>query len=118
MPDDNAGRKALVPLNKLPALGRLLWTEFSLSSRSAPIKTRLKTRSSPFPNPSTSLKTKLATKFVEEWKKKLQFVWEMVTGPRRVKQILSNKDDWGQKQLSKKIKKALDWKADCSKSFA
>lgn len=35
--------------------------------------------------------------------------------PRKAKQNLSNKEVWGQKQLSKKIEKALDWKGDCSK---
>lgn len=33
--------------------------------------------------------------------------------PRKAEQNLSSKK--GQKQLSKKIEKALDWKGDCSK---
>lgn len=39
----------------------------------------------------------------------------MVTGPRKAKR--GNKRNWGQKQLSKKIKKALDWKGDQAKTF-
>ena len=35
--------------------------------------------------------------------------------PRKAKQNLFSKEDWGQKQLSKKIEKALDWKGDYSK---
>lgn len=98
VPDDNFGWKALVPL-----ISCLLWEGYcgqNLASSYRLAPTRPDWESGPHPSP-TSLKTELATKFVEEWKKKLQIVWKMVTGPRRVKQNLS-KENWGQKQLSKR----------------
>lgn len=36
--------------------------------------------------------------------------------PRKAKQNLSSKEDWGQKQLTKKIEKALDWKETTASS--
>ena len=65
-------------------------------------------------NPFTPSKTELLRLLNSREKNPLNCMGDG-DSPRKAKQNLFSKEDWGQKQLSKKIEKALDWKGDRSK---
>lgn len=112
VPDDNISSKALVPLISCPHW-KGLWGQ---NPGSVPDQL-LRIRASPFPNPSTYPKTELRHRLLKNRKEIPNCTGDSDRSQKGKNKNLSNKKDLGQKQLSKTIK-ALDWKANCSKSFA
>lgn len=108
VPDDNVSSKALVPLISCPHWG--LWgqnqAQFLTSSWESG------------PHPFPTLPPILRHRLLNNRKEIPNCTGDSDRSQKGKNKNLSNKKDRGQKQLSRKIKKALDWKADCSKSFA